>query len=184
MSDSKVDLELSLSKRMAGEVYPELLLFMEKTKVPTVLIRIVSKGDDNNDEKDNSIKFSISSKGIIRDVAYDTQYNEIDEWEEDTFEHLEEETNEQLVNYLIRIGEADDDNDEYVPKEFDIQNIDECPIYANYCDAIDYPHYCEKVLDAIEHLFQRDRRIQSVNERINRIPYRKFVITEKFKKAN
>ena len=169
MSDSKVDLELGLAKRMAGEVYPELLLLMKKTKVAVVFIRALDEGVE---EEISPVRFTISEQGIIKDLCLSSCDDEI-----------EGEVNQAAMDMwaTMVIGEADDCEDDYVPKELSIQNVDECPIYNNY-ENIDYAHYCEQVLNVIDGLFEKNKRVHNVMERINRIPYRKFVIIEKTKK--
>jgi hypothetical protein len=185
MSDNKVDLEKELSKRMAGEVYPELLFLMDKTKTPLVFIR-TSEGDG---KEVGPIRFSINAKGNIKDVLYSGDYDEGEAMQLTEREFHNIHTNiDNLVpenalqmRLLLGVGEADDDEDDYIPREFSILNIDKCPVYENY--DFDYSHYCEQILDTIERLFEKDRKIHNVMARIDRIPYRKFVITEKTKKT-
>ena len=199
MSKNRVDLEMELSKRMTGEVYPELLLLMNKTKVPYVYIRTAEDGD----EEVGPVRFSINVEGTIKDVlgcqdgmnnrrvdiiraldvirtvdAVDVEIEEL-RMEEDVrvFANIVPDGYQQPANLR---GEADDEDDDYVPTEFSIHNINKCPVYENY-KSVDYTSYCEQVLDSIERLFEKDKKIHSVMARINRIPCRRSVIVEKYK---
>lgn len=181
MSDNKVDLELELSNRMAGEVYPELLLLMKKTNTAVVFIKI-----NDAENECTKLSFSISTRGVITDLIYFS--NDDDAVNEAELTRLETQagifTNDLEVDEDARVlvmGEADDYDDDYSPREFNIQNINECPIYENY-ENVEYPDYCERVLDIIERLFEKDKRIHNLMSKIDRIPYRKFVIIEKTKK--
>lgn len=175
----EVDIEVELSRRMAGEVYPELLRLMKKTKTNSVEIK--SKSTDSSTVYSN--RFSISSEGVINDMASSEQ----DEMygEDGGYTHYLEEyelmNNEEIVNDRTGLlGEAEDEGEECMSQTFDIKNITECPIYANAKNE-DYVFYCEQVLEEVDRLMEKDNRIYEVIKKIDRIPFRKTVIIEKHK---
>lgn len=149
----EVDPELELSKRMAGEVYPELLRLMEKTKIKHIVVH-------SQDNEEDSRLFIYANGGVLglqRPIqADDLEYN-------DDF-----------------LGEADDEDDEYGPPQINITNVAECPLYNGYYH-LDYVYYCDQVLLMLETLMAKEQKIYAVLKKIDRIPFRKEVLTEKYK---
>ena len=156
---NKVDIELELAKRMAGEVYPELLRLIKINELSSVAIHSVGVWDINYE--DVRARFYISADGTITD-DFSADMIRAEEYE---------------------YGEADDVNDEPMSVNFNINNIDICPIF-NGCRGICYKYYCEQVLLALDMLLQRDSRVQDILKKIDRIPSKRQVIIEKIKLQN
>lgn len=149
----KIDLEEELAKRMAGEVYPELVRLIVKNKIASIAISSADVNDLNYERV--KTRFYIGFDGLIVD---DMALNDDD----------------------CEYGESDDVSDEPSRTSFDISNAEICPVFKN-CKHLCYKYYCEQVLEALEMLLIREGRIYDILKKIDRIPAKREVLIEKIK---
>lgn len=161
-------IERKLAKRMAGEVYPELLLLMAENETGNVFVKAFdSNGNTFNDEDGIRMvnRFEISNQGIIKDLKTNRNIN---------------------IRFVFNalLGEAEDEGDEPIEvgasREWDVKNADICPVFA-LSDDIDYVKYCETVLEIIDEFHKKNKNIEKIMKKIDGIPFRKKVLVEKIK---